>query len=131
MVDEACEVVNWLVEKGGVDARNITLLTNPLVNAPRRASLCRRPREDILDAMVEIGGRPGAATKDRLYFYYSGHGTRFDLIPYGTNNTAPADPADGIIPHDFKPGGTDALQVFWSLNYLSIHPFQAALFSFA
>ena len=124
VVDEACEVVNWLVEKGGVDAKNITLLTNPLVNAPKKGvAVQEATRPNILDAMVEIGGRPGAATKDRLYFYYSGHGTRFDPIPYGKNDTAPADPADGIIPHDFKPGGTDALQVFWLLNYFKYTSF--------
>jgi hypothetical protein len=131
VVTEAVQVVNWLTEKGGVEARNVILLTSPVVKAPKTGVVVREAtRKQINDSVVEIAGRVGTAANHRLYVYYSGHGTRFDPVVYDLNKRPPADPSDGMIPCNFDPGDVEALKLSWVLDYFRNAGFPEQFFFF-
>ena len=128
-VSDACELVKWLVEKGGVLASNILLLTSPVVQPPKDDVVVKpATRSSIYDAVVEkVAKWPIPSKNERLYFYYSGHGTRFERND-PANGMPAAFPEDGILPCDFEPGDHDAFPVLWFLEYFRNTHFSEQLF---
>lgn len=121
-VADAKRFAEWLVESGNVPAKFIEFLSNPgegnEVIPGVRAK--RATRDNILDTMLNTRPGPG----ERLYFYFSGHGTRFEE----RERAAPV--LEGILPCDFAPGKTKPISVEWIKAFFEMGMFDEQFFLF-
>ena len=118
-VDQACRFVDWLIDpdKGGVLREDVTLLTNPdplAGRVPKGVDIKRANRDNLIDMIHDYPARAGE--RERLYFYYSGHGMAFDRKGFmNLNNQICTE--DGLLPCNFDPGKVKPISLPWILSW--------------
>lgn len=126
---DACRFTEWLVSKAGVEPGNIALLTSPGTLPPGvhkfpAVTVDLATRANILKTIKGFPNRAGE--KERLYFYYSGHGTAFQ--PKAQRGTI--DQMDAIVPCDFSVDEPAPVPISWILDFLRTSRFVEQFYFF-
>jgi len=128
-VRDACRFAEWLVKKAGLRPADVALLTSPSplpagITPVAGIDVTLAKRKNLLKVIREFPNRAGE--RERLYFYYSGHGTAFQ--PRALKGTF--DELDAVVPCDYDLDGPAPIPINWILDALRASPFLEQFFFF-
>ncbi|AMV37875.1 caspase domain-containing protein [Planctomyces sp. SH-PL62] len=128
-VRDACSFAAWLVERAGVQAGDVALLIGPEAGASAGVPVGITPqpatRADIVKTIFDFPCRAGE--RERLYFFYSGHGMAFQ--PWSIRPGKLAE-QEAIVPSDYGEIEPPPLLVNWILDVLRASSFVEQFFFF-